>query len=139
MTEQQSSQTEPPTSPVDGAEKRRAQSALRQQRFRERQALSRSSEQAAKGLPALPSIPSIAGHARWHQALSAAYLLVEQVNQEMQSYGQSRSLSWQDSERGEEFSQRQEEVESVLNQLEDLLVAQGGSAPKAVCTPKGRK
>ncbi|WP_309723368.1 hypothetical protein [Armatimonas sp.] len=133
MMEQQSSQREQSASPVDGAQKRRSQAALRQQRFRERQALSRSSEQAAKGLPALPSIPSIAGHARWNQALSAAHLLVEQVNQEMQSYGESRSLSWQDSERGEMFSQRQEEVESVLNQLEDLLIAE------EVPASKGRK
>ena len=132
MTEQQGSSIEK-ASQRDGAEKRRAQAALRQQRFRERQALSRSSEQTAKGLPALPSIPSIAGHARWNQALSAAHLLVEQVSQEMQSYGESRSLSWQDGERGEIFSQRQEEVESVLNQLEDLLVAE------EVAAPKGRK
>ena len=40
-------------------DKQRAQTAQRQQRFRERQALSRHIEQQSKGLPSLPAIPTM--------------------------------------------------------------------------------
>jgi hypothetical protein len=102
-------------------DKQRAQTAARQQRFRERQAQMRRVEQAAKGLPALPAIASIPGQARWRNSLASAHLLIAQVQEEMEAYYADRSEAWQESERGEEFVQRQEGIEAVLSQLEPLL------------------
>jgi hypothetical protein len=67
-------------------EKQRAQTAVRQQRFGERQAQARRAEQVVKGLPALPAIPTMLGQARWCSALAVARLLVEQVDAEMLRY-----------------------------------------------------
>ena len=64
-------------------DKQRAQTAARQQRFRERQQALRRQDQAAKGLPKLPAISTIPGQARWRNALVAAQALVEQVADEL--------------------------------------------------------
>jgi hypothetical protein len=103
-------------------DKQRAQTAQRQQRFRERQALARRLEQQSKGLPALPAIPTLPGWARWNALLKSAQAQVEQVCDEMQTYYEARSELWQESERGETFAERQEQIDAVRTQLEEVLV-----------------
>jgi hypothetical protein len=103
-------------------DKQRRQTALRQQRFRERQQQVRRAEQAAKGLPPLPSIASMPGSVRWRAALQAAQALVGQVEAEMDAYYADRSESWQEGEAGTQFLQRQEAVAEVLSQLEALTL-----------------
>jgi hypothetical protein len=103
-------------------QKQREQTALRQQRFRERQEQARREEQRAKGLPALPGIPTLPGHARWRAALVAAQALVEQVAEEMDSYSEERSDTWHDSEAGALFAERQEAIAEVLSRLEELTL-----------------
>lgn len=101
-------------------EKQRAQTAARQQRFRERQVQSRRVEQDARGLPPLPSIGSMPGHSRWNAALLSAQMLIQQVHVEMATYFDARSAVWQEGEGGEAFVERQAAVEAVLGQLEEL-------------------
>ena len=101
-------------------EKQRLQAAARQQRFRQRQEEARRIEQAAKGLPSLPGIPTMPGYARWRSALSAAQALIGQVSEEMQCYYDERSETWQDSETGALFVERQEAIAELLSQLEEL-------------------
>lgn len=103
-------------------EKQRAQTALRQQRFRERQQQARQEELAAKRLPALPAISTLPGHARWRATLKAAHVLVAQVQEEMYAYYEARSEGWQEGEAGERFLERQEAVEAVVSQLEELTL-----------------
>ena len=103
-------------------ENQRVQTAARQQRFRARQQEARLLEQKAKGLPALPSIATMPGDARWCKALLSARLLIQQVDEEMASYYDERSESWQEGEKGTEFVERQEAVEAVLSQLDDLML-----------------
>ena len=103
-------------------EKQRAQTALRQQRFRQRQQEARRKEQASKGLPALPTIATLPGYSRWRAALASAQALVGQVQQEMAAYYEDRSDVWQDSDNGALFQERQEAVEAVLSQLEELTL-----------------
>jgi hypothetical protein len=67
------------------------------------------------------------GQVRWQSALASAHLasahlLISQVQDEMASYYEERSEAWQDSEAGETFVARQEGVEAVLSQLDELLV-----------------
>ena len=101
-------------------EKQRAQTAARQQRFRQRQQAARLREQQEKGLPPLPAITTIPGHARWRTALASARGLIGQVHEEMAAYYAGRSEQWQEGEAGVEFVERQEAVEAVLSALEDL-------------------
>lgn len=103
-------------------EKQRTQTAARQQRFRERQQEARRNEQAAKGLPPLPAIATLPGHSRWRAALASAQALVAQVQDEMQTYYDDRSEAWQEGDAGTLFQERQEAVEAILNQLDDLTL-----------------
>lgn len=103
-------------------DKQREQTAKRQQRFRERQALARRIEQQSKGLPALPSIPSLPGWARWNALLKSALAQVEQVTEEMQAYYDARSDVWQESERADTFTERQEQIEAARSQLAEVLL-----------------
>ena len=100
-------------------DKQRVQTALRQQRFRERQQAARRVEQAAKGLPALPAIPTMAGTARWRAALASARALVAQVEVEMSCYYDARSETWQESDAGAQFVERQEGVEAILSAFDE--------------------
>lgn len=103
-------------------DKQRAQTAARQQRFRQRQQEARRLEQVAKGLPALPVIATLPGYPRWRAALASAQTLVVQVQEEMAAYYDARSEGWQEGEAGALFQERQEAVEAVLSQLEELML-----------------
>ena len=103
-------------------DKQRAQTAQRQQRFRERQAQARRLEQQSKGLPALPAIPTLPRWTRWKALLMSAQAQVEQVCEEMQGYYEARSQTWQESERAETFTERAEQIDAVRTQLADVLV-----------------
>jgi hypothetical protein len=54
--------------------------------------------------------------------LTAAHALVDQVHQEMATYFEERSESWQESERGEQFMERQEAIGSLADELASLLL-----------------
>lgn len=103
-------------------DKQRQQTALRQQRFRQRQQEARRVEQASKSLPALPKIATLPGYPRWRAALSSARMLVEQVQQEMAAYYEERSEAWQEGEAGALFVERQEAVEALLSQWEEVTL-----------------
>ncbi len=99
-------------------DKQRAQTALRQERFRKRQALTRQAEQTAKGLPALPAIPSLPGHARWRAMIAQALTLLESASEEMQSYSEDRSDAWQESVQAEELQAKVELLQEAVAQLQ---------------------
>ena len=103
-------------------DKQRLQTAARQQRFRERQHQARRTEQEAKGLPSLPAISTMPGSPRWKAALRSAHALVAQVSEEMHRYSDDRSEAWHESEPGETFEERLDEVEEVMRRLDDLIL-----------------
>jgi hypothetical protein len=103
-------------------EKQRAQTAVRQQRFRERQQQVRLAEQQQKGLPPMPRIPTMPSNTRWRAVFQSTHALLTQVHAEMQTYYDARSEAWQESDAGAQFVDRQEAVEAVLGQLEDLTL-----------------
>jgi hypothetical protein len=101
-------------------DKQRAQTAARQQRFRQRQALTRSAEQTSKGLPALPAIASLPGHARWRAMISQAQMLLRTASEEMQSYSEDRSDAWQESVQAEELLAKMELLQETVAQLQTI-------------------
>ncbi len=98
-------------------DKQRVQTALRQQRFRQRQKQAREREQEEKGLPALPAVPSIPGTARWRGALKAAHALVNTIAEEMAAYNDERSDTWLESDAADLFQERQQELDDSLSLL----------------------
>lgn len=98
-----------------------ASSAARQAAYRARCQKARQEVFLEKGLPPLPAIASLPGWARWNASLLAAHALLEQVSQEMQTYFDERSDTWQESERGEAFTERQEVVAALAEELGSVL------------------
>jgi hypothetical protein len=99
-----------------------ASAAARQAAYRARCEKARQDALRRKGLPALPAIATLPGWARWNASLAAAQGLLQQVSQEMQDYYDARTENWQESERGEEFTARQEAVALLADELESLLL-----------------
>lgn len=95
--------------------------AARQAAYRARcqQALREQAQQ--RGLPPLPVLPTLPGTVRWKAALVLAHHLVEEVSEQMQSYVDARSETWQESERAQDFTTRHEAVEEVREALAELL------------------
>ena len=69
------------------------------------------------------SVPALPGYRRWEVLLQRAQHCLDQMAEEMAVYWEERSERWQDSERGETFSERFERVEELREQLGDLLEA----------------
>jgi hypothetical protein len=103
-------------------EKQRAQTAARQQRFRKRQQEARRCEQRKKGLPPMPAIPTMPGTARWGATLQSAEALLSQAAEEMEAYYEERSECWQEGGAGAEHADRQEALESILSELQQMLI-----------------
>lgn len=101
--------------------RRYSTNATRQAAYRTRQQTLRAVERRERGLPPLPTIPAVPGSARWKAALVIASGLLSTVSSEMQDYYDARSERWQESERGEAFTEHQDELTQLSEQLETLL------------------
>lgn len=95
--------------------------AARQAAYRARQGQAAREAAKLRGLPPLPALPAMPGTARWNAALTLALRLVEEVGEQMQSYFDDRSPTWQDSDRAQDFTTRQQAIEEIREAL-DLLV-----------------
>lgn len=96
-----------------------ANRAQQQAAYRTRCAAALRTHMDAKGLPALPPIPAMPGTARWRTAATMAYALLNTICDEMQAYFDDRSEQWQESERGDEFTERITGIEDIRDTLED--------------------
>jgi hypothetical protein len=94
--------------------------ADKQKAYRERMKEARLQELHQKGLPGVPAIPTMPGTARWRALESQAFAALSTVCDEMQEYFDGRTVVWQESERGEEFSARLDSIRDVLENLEEL-------------------
>lgn len=112
--------------------RRYANPAQRQAAYRQRTATARRQEQEAKGLPPLPVVATLPGHPRWHALGRQALQLLETMLTEMQAYYEQRSEPWQDSERGEAFHERLQDLQEAYDVVADLL-------PPAELDSRGQK
>lgn len=92
--------------------------AQRQAAYRQRTAQDIAAQLQAKGLPALPAAGNKRGEARWRTLLTQAHWALQTVATEMQDYFDQRTETWQESERGESFQERQDEVQELCDALE---------------------
>ena len=63
--------------------------------------------------------PARPGPSRWKTLLAQADLLLRTTQREMERYFEERSEPWQESERGEAFLERIENVETAREALQD--------------------
>ena len=83
----------------------------------ERQAAYRARRSSETGIGTPPRRP---GYRRWDAMVGQARTLLETITVEMDSYYEQRTEGWQDSERGESFTQRLESIEETVTLLRDL-------------------
>lgn len=96
--------------------------AARQAAYRLRCQQAQIQQLQQKGLPPLPPIATVPGGVRWRAAIQLAQTLLRQVSQEMSDYYDARSEAWQESERGEAFTERQEALETLVSELDMLIL-----------------
>jgi hypothetical protein len=87
-----------------------ADNAQRQAAYRAR----RSWETGTVGTP-----PRRPGYRRWDAMMGQARTLLETITAEMDSYYEQRTEGWQNSERGESFTERLESIEEIVTLLRD--------------------
>ena len=95
---------------------RAEQQAADRQRLRQ----ARTQELLHKGLPPVPPVPTMPRRRRWDAAAQQALRLMQTIRNEMQDYYDERSDEWQESQRGEEFTERLQAVEDLVAAIEDL-------------------
>jgi len=96
--------------------------ADRQAAYRRRQSQALSDLiQPDKDLPPLPAVSAIPGTTRWRQAMAAIERQMRTVEAEMESYYDERSERWQESERGEDFQQRIEDLRAALELVTEWI------------------
>ncbi len=87
-----------------------ANNAERQAAYRARCALQRLTTR----------IPATPGYRRWEVMIGEARSLLERVTHEMERYYEERSERWQESERGEWFTETMESVDEIVTLILDL-------------------
>jgi hypothetical protein len=97
--------------------------AARQAAWRKRHAQSHAQALAAKGLPATPAISTMPGTARWKAQHALVLATLESMHDEMQSYFDDRSPTWQEDERGAAMSVRIEAIAELIAATEELDIA----------------
>lgn len=95
--------------------------ADRQKAYRERQQNARIAELQAKGLPATPAIPTMPGTARWNALIEQALRAIETCSEEMQTYYDDRSEQWQESDKGQEFQERIDQIAEEAENLRNIM------------------
>jgi len=95
----------------------------RQAAYRARRETQRLKEVADRGLPALPVVPTLPGRARWNAAIGRALDLLTMVQTEMSAYFDERTETWQESDRGEAFTERMEALEAICSDLAEVCSA----------------
>ena len=94
--------------------------ALRQAAYMRRVRVAQQALLSQRGLPTGPAIPSMPGTARWEAAIRQSKDLIEMICDEMQDYYEDRSETWQESEKGEDFTEKMEEIQELREQLEAM-------------------
>ena len=97
--------------------RRYADPAARQRAYRARQELARLADQQAKGLPPAPALSTLPSRARWQALLTQARLALETTRDEMQSYYDARSETWQEGDRAAALLGQIENLEQALEAL----------------------
>jgi hypothetical protein len=90
-----------------------ATNADRQAAYRERR----------RALASPVPVSSIPGYRRWALLLQQAQQCLDHVAEEMVAYWDERCERWQNSERGEEFTERVELLEELQERLRELVEA----------------
>jgi hypothetical protein len=85
-----------------------------------RQAAYRARHRATTPATSRSSVPQVTGPRRWTVGSRHAQEILARVAQEMASYWDDRSEAWQNSERGEQLTDRIAAMEDILDMLNEV-------------------
>jgi|SRR5579884_4514137 len=71
-------------------------------------------------LPALAPLSTLPSTGRWRAAVDLCGRLLQVLAEEMQAYADQRSERWQESEAGDLFLERLDQVSELQGQVDDL-------------------
>ena len=97
-----------------------ATNAERQAAYRKRCLQAKNSQPLSKEPSSLRPAISMPGRRKWKSILSQANYLIQCVASETEAYYEQRSEKWQDSDKGEEFVELLESIQTALSALEDI-------------------
>ena len=100
--------------------KQHSTDAARQKAYRARVKQLHSQERNEKGLPPGSPIGSMPSLRRWQGLIELSHSSLCCVLDEMQSYYDDRSESWQENDRGEAFKERLELIETIVDEMSSL-------------------
>jgi hypothetical protein len=72
-------------------------------------------------LPDRSALSTVPSEKRWRALVESAHDGISTVNEEMDDYGSQRSDAWQQSERGERFTERMLAISDMVEALESLI------------------
>jgi len=98
-----------PDRPLTAAEKQAA--------YRKRQAAARQAA-IVSGAPNAPAIATMPGTARWNALIEQARTALTTAAEEMQTYYDERSETWQEGERADALIERIDLLQEIAEQLE---------------------
>lgn len=96
--------------------------AERQAAYRQRRAQIAAGKRLAQ-VPAAPGIANMAARRRWESLIARALADLQTAAEEMHGYYDERSEEWQESERGEEFSGKLDDLEEIAANLEEFSLS----------------
>jgi len=103
---------------TNGAERQRA---YRQRHKPPAIAPETGNPQPVRLIPEAPSIRNIPAHARWIALVNHSDSALRTAHAEMESYYDNRSEFWQEDQRGEDFKEKVEALEELLESMEQLV------------------
>ncbi len=80
----------------------------------------RLKQRALGNLPAAPILTNIPPERRWKALQDQARTALQTILDEMTTYQDERSETWQDSERGEAFQERLDTLTEIIENLDEL-------------------
>ena len=96
--------------------------ADRQAAYRARAAAARAAERAAKGLTAAPTLPTMPSRARWKALLESARAALDTAAEEMQTYHDDRSETWQEGDRAAQMLETIDGLQNLVSEMEGMEI-----------------
>lgn len=86
--------------------------------YRQRKKAAIAEQLAAKNLPTTSVIPTMPSAARWKALHEQARAALETIIAEMEAYQSERTDKWQESDKGEEFAEKLNDIQDAFDSVD---------------------
>jgi hypothetical protein len=100
--------------------RRHESAAARQRAYRRRRKLARTGSLELESLPQASSIAAMPSTARWKELRRQAGAALQTLLQEMETYQDQRSESWQEGDKGQAFQEVLDKLEEAIDAVRNI-------------------